>query len=128
MPATPARYSYEVFKPVSRDYNGFNSEGIVERVSTPKDYGVSGVFVSSDKRLVKAWTMDMTYREMADGVLATKPARWEHHYGELPTLEELIAEVPADYVQFYDPYDHSEGHPHPWEAVFRAHVLRVVKG
>ncbi|ELZ03529.1 transposase (ISH7), partial [Natrialba chahannaoensis JCM 10990] len=34
----------------------------------------------------------------------------------------------ACYLRFYDTYDHEQGSPKPWNAVFRAHVLRCVKG
>ncbi|WP_026190346.1 transposase [Halomicrobium katesii] len=70
----------------------------------------------------------MTYREMVDGVLKTYPRKQQVRYNRSVTLDDLVARVPACYVRFYDPYDHAQGEPKPWGAVFRAHVLRCVNG
>ncbi|CQH61804.1 ISH7-type transposase HhuIRS4 [Halobacterium hubeiense] len=70
----------------------------------------------------------MTFREMVDGALKSYPRKQQVRYDRSVTLEGLVAEIPAQYVRFYDPYDHEQGDPKPWEAVFRAHVLRCVKG
>jgi putative transposase len=43
-------------------------------------------------------------------------------------VEDLVANAPAQYLELHDRYDHAQGSPHPWAAVFRAHVLRLVKG
>lgn len=103
-------------------------EGDAGYASTPSDYPVQGLFTRSDGELVKASAFDLTYREMVDGILESYPREQEVRYDREVTLEDLIAEVPASYVRFYDPCDHSQGDPKPWGAIFRAHVLRLVKG
>ncbi|AXR77226.1 transposase [Natrarchaeobaculum sulfurireducens] len=70
----------------------------------------------------------MTFREMVDGALKSYPYEQQHRYDRDVSLEDLVAEVPACYLRFYDTYDHEQGSPKPWEAIFRAHVLRCVKG
>ncbi|MFP8954779.1 transposase [Natrialbaceae archaeon A-arb3/5] len=70
----------------------------------------------------------MTFKEMVDGVLRSYPYQQQIRYDRSATLEDLVSEVPACYLRFYDTYDHQQGDPKPWEAVFRAHVLRCVKG
>lgn len=96
--------------------------------STPKDYEVEGLFGTNTGDLVEARSFDMTFREMVDGVLKTHPHKQQVRYDRNVSLEDLVAEVPACYLRFYDTYDHEQGDPKPWEAVFRAHVLRCVKG
>ncbi|WP_121303871.1 transposase [Haloarcula quadrata] len=70
----------------------------------------------------------MTFREMVDGALKTYPREQQVRYDRSVSLEDLVAEIPAQYLRFYDTYDHEQGDPKPWDAVFRAHVLRCVKG
>lgn len=70
----------------------------------------------------------MTFREMVDGLLNSYPAEQRARYDRSVTLEDLVANIPAKYLKLYDPYDHEQGDPKPWDAVFRAHVLRCVKG
>jgi putative transposase len=65
---------------------------------------------------------------MVDGVLETYPSDQQYRHGRSVSLEDLIAAIPAKYLRFYDTYDHKQGDPKPFEAVFRAHVLRYVKG
>lgn len=96
--------------------------------STPKDYEVEGIFTTNTGDLVEARSFDMTFKEMVDGVLRSYPYQQQIRYDRSATLEDLVSEVPACYLRFYDTYDHQQGDPKPWEAVFRAHVLRCVKG
>jgi len=96
--------------------------------STPRDYPVDGLYGSDDGTLVRAASFDMTFREMVDGALKTYPREQQVRHNRSVTLEDLVTEVPVSYLRFYDEYDHDQGHPKPWGAVFRAHVLRCVKG
>lgn len=96
--------------------------------STPKDYDVDGLYTTNTGDLVEARSFDMTFREMVDGVLTTYPREQQVRHDRSVTLEDIVAEVPACYLRFYDTFDHEQGDPKPWEAVFRAHVLRCVKG
>jgi putative transposase len=96
--------------------------------TTPMDYAVEGFYERSDGEVAKARPFGMSYREMVRGVIHTRPNIYEMKHDELPSLEWLIAQVPAFYLKFLDDYDHSQGSPKPWEAIFRAHVLRLVKG
>ncbi|MCF2165422.1 ISNCY family transposase [Halobacterium salinarum] len=70
----------------------------------------------------------MTFREMVNGALESYPREQQVRYDRSVSLEDLVAEIPAQYVRFYDSCDHEQGDPKPWDAVFRAHVLRCVKG
>jgi putative transposase len=99
-----------------------------EYESTPKDYEIEGLYATDTGDLVEAVSFDMTFREMVDGVLKTYPYEQQARYDRSVSLEDLVAEVPACYLRFYDTYNHKQGNPKSWEAVFRAHVLRCVKG
>lgn len=95
--------------------------------STPKDHEVEGLFATKTGDLVEAHSFDMTFREMVNGVLKTYPRKQQVRHDRSVSLEDLVAEIPAQYVRFYDPYNHEQGDPKPWDGVFRAHVLRCVK-
>jgi putative transposase len=96
--------------------------------STPKDHEVEGLYATNTGDVVTACSFDMTFREMVNGLLESYPYEQQYHYDRTLSLEDLVAEVPASYLRFYDTYDHGQGDPKPWDAVFRAHVLRCVKG
>ncbi|ELY63598.1 transposase (ISH7), partial [Natrinema versiforme JCM 10478] len=65
---------------------------------------------------------------MVDGTLKTHPREQQVRHNRSVTLEDLVTEVPVSCLRFYDEYDHDQGRPKPWDAVFRAHILRCVKG
>lgn len=96
--------------------------------STPKDYKVEGLYGADTGEVVEARSFDMTFREMVDGALSSYPYQQQIRHDRSVSLEDLVTEVPTCYLRFYDTYDHKQGDPKPWEAVFRAHVLRCVKG
>ena len=96
--------------------------------STPKDYEVEGLYATNTGDIIMARSFDQTFREMVNGVLESYPYEQQYHYDRSTSLEDLVANVPASYLRFYDSYDHAQGEPKPWDAVFRAHVLRCVKG
>jgi len=102
-----------------------DSEPIPRR--TPRDYAVTGLLQRSDGLVYHAKQCDLTYEEMVHGVLQGKPYFYKEHTGELPDLEYLVTEIPASYLVFADPLDHGQGDPKSWGAVFRAHVLRLIK-
>ena len=96
--------------------------------SVPADYGPFGVFARSDgKAARKTYHVGLTFEEMADGYYTGKGPQMEMQ-GKEYDVEDLVAIAPAQYLELHDQYDHSQGDPYPWEAMFRAHVLRLVKG
>ena len=99
-----------------------------ERLSTPSDYAVHGLHGAASGDLVTAVSREITFREMAEGILKIYPDKQQVRHDYAVSIEDLIAEVPAQYLTLYDSHDHEQGDPKPWNAVFRAHVLRCVKG
>lgn len=100
-----------------------------QRLQVPTNFGPSGFFVRNDGKQSRiARDTGLEYQSMAKGVVDSRCARWRVHEQIDFDVEDLITEVPAKYLELHDQYDHSQGDPYPWEAVFRAHVLRLVKG
>jgi hypothetical protein len=96
--------------------------------TVPVDFGPVGVFARSDgKEARKTYHVDLTFKEMVEGIYTGKGPRMELE-GKEYDVEDLVAEAPAKYLELQDQYDHSQGDPYPWDAIFRAHVLRLVKG
>jgi putative transposase len=120
--ATPrSRFHQLTDEPIEHDGERF-------KIAAPSDYAFEGFFVADNGERTNAITFDMTFREMTDGVLQSVPANSHRYYNRAPTLEELVFKVQPRYLRFYDPYDHEQGDPKPFEAIFRAHVFRLVKG
>lgn len=102
--------------------------GAKHTTSVPKDYPFEGFFAAKNGERTNANPMDMTFAEMNESLLETVPKEYQFRYNRLPTLDELVFKVVPQYLKFYDPYDHEQGDPKPFDAIFRAHVLRLVKG
>lgn len=96
--------------------------------TVPVDFGPIGVFARNDgKEARKTYHVDLTFEEMVEGIYVGKGPRMEIE-GKEYDVEDLVAEAPAKYLELHDQYDHSQGDPYPWEAMFRAHALRLVRG
>lgn len=121
-PATPRSRFYQLAEdPIDHSGDQF-------QITTPEDYAFEGFFAAYNGERTNASTRDMTWREMTEYAIESLPANCHRFNNRQPALEEFVFEVQPRYLRFYDPYDHEQGNPKPFEAIFRAHVLRLVKG